>query len=77
MRDNSPLLRPFMTAKFFVTCAGLMISAWLAATYLRAVPMDTYTPAPTASQPASSESEGAMVASTVGEEGARLISTAP
>lgn len=31
-----------MSVRFFVTSASLMIFSWLAATYLRAVPMDTY-----------------------------------
>lgn len=33
-----------MTVRFFVTSAALIIFSWLAATYLRVVPMDTYPP---------------------------------
>lgn len=35
-----------MTVRLFVTSAAVMIFSWLAATYLRAVPMDTYPNAP-------------------------------
>lgn len=35
-------LLEFMTVRLFVTSAGALIFTWLATTYFRAVPMDSY-----------------------------------
>ncbi len=44
-----PLYFEFMTVRFFVASAGLLIFAWLAITYFLTVPMDSYArPSPTA-----------------------------
>ena len=37
-----PLYFEFMTVRFFVASAGLLIFAWLAITYFLTVPMDSY-----------------------------------
>ena len=65
-----------MTARTFVTCAGLMIFAWLAATYLRVVPMDSYTPAPTAAAPSVEKTAPVMAAAAEVPE-VELISARP
>lgn len=64
-----------MTVRLFVTSASLMIFSWLATTYLRAVPMDTY---PTAPGLAFAPSEQPVSISAPGpqeEPSVRLIAT--
>ncbi len=64
-----------MTVRFFVTSASLVIFSWLAATYLRAVPMDTY-PGPPTVTTAPVEETAPVVAAQETKSPVRLISTA-
>jgi len=62
-----------MTVRFFVTSAALIIFSWLATTYLRVVPMDTYPVAPVEAH-ASSEESTLVLASSVDEPPEVVIS---
>ena len=57
-----------MTVRFFVTSAALMIFFWLAATYLRVVPMDTYPAPPTATVTESRVEERTLAARSSADE---------
>ncbi len=63
-----------MTIRLFVTSAALMIFSWLAATYLRAVPMDTYPMAPAVTR-APLQGPASAVAASEEKAPVRLIST--
>lgn len=63
-----------MTIRLFVTSSALMICCWLAATFLRVVPMDTYPGAPAVS-PAMREAPEPAVAINLGETAGRIAST--
>ncbi len=63
-----------MTVRFFVTSAALVIFAWLAATYFRAVPMDTY-PDTGSTATAQAPVEESAVAATSAEESPGAVTT--
>ena len=67
-----------MSVRFFVTSAALMIFSWLAATYLRAVPMDTYpgSPVVTSAPIAEPTPDPQVVADRPENAPVQLISTA-
>ena len=64
-----------MTVRLFVTSAAVLIFTWLAATYFRAVPMDTYPHAPVATQAPVEENTLATASTTSADQPAGAVAS--
>ena len=65
-----------MSVRVFVASAALMIFGWLAGTFFRDVPMETYPAAPLVAAPLPAEDHPPVLATSLDELGEGLLSEA-